>query len=400
MSRHLQVQKKKSMPTIHKVLIALIGVALIALAAVIIFGISNLDNLPGGPGPGHIDIDPDDPAMIIDPNEDDERPRRPDPSPRPRPELDTGVEHYNPLTGEAMDLGKSRARPIAVVLNNLAEALPLNGVSKADIIYEYPVEGGLTRTLALFQDVSDVQKVGSIRSARHYTVQIAHAYDAILVAAGRSPQAQEEVRTLNVPFLNEVEGPLRDALFRDRNRVPGRRVENLHAVVTTGERLMLWLPEYSFRLMHEDNYEQSLSFTADAVPQNGSTANEATIRYSGARSTTFSYNQAQNAYTVRYGNNDFIDANDNSRPSFTNILVLKTSVSLIPGDNSGRLNVNTTGSGTGYFINGGKYIEINWTRANQSVPFTYTLSNGTPFDFGVGKTYICIVPTNQDTTFS
>ena len=397
MSRHLQ--KKKSIPTIQKVLIGMITAALLVLVILIVYGVSTLGHSPDN---DHIDNrDPDDTIFDDDwdPDE-DEPPRRPDPSPRPRPELDTGIEHFNPLTGEVMDLGLARARPIAIVLNNLAEALPINGVSKADIIYEYPVEGGLTRMLALYQDISGVEKAGSIRSARHYTVQLAHSHDAILVAAGRSPQAQQEVRSLNVPFLNEVEGPLRDAFFRDRNRIPGQRVDNLHSVVTTGQRLMLWLPEYDFRLMHEDSYEQTFVFKDEGSSRNGLTANEATVRYSSSRSTTFTYNSSENLYYVRHASREFTDANDNSKPAFKNILIIKTSVSLIQGDDSGRLNVTTTGNGTGYYISDGKYIEINWSRADQSSPFRYTLTNGNPLELGVGKTYICIIPTNQDATFS
>ena len=384
--------KKKRMPTVQKVMITLIVIALLVLATMIIYGISTMSNTQSP----NINNQTDN----RDPDENENQISRPDPTPRPRPELETGIEHYNPLTGEVMDLGLSRARPIAVVLNNLAEALPLNGVSQADIIYEYPVEGGLTRMLALYQDISGVEKIGSIRSARHYTVQLAHSYDAILVAAGRSPQAQQEVRTLNVPFLNEVEGPLRDVFFRDRNRIPGRRVENLHSVVITGERMMLWLPEYDFRLMHEDDFQQTLHFTQDGTPQNGLTSDETVVRYSSARATTFTYNQTEKLYYVRHANREFIDANDNSQPTFTNVLIINTPVTPIRGDTSGRLNVETTGSGTGYFMSGGKYIEINWMRVDQSFPFLFTQKDGSPLDFGIGKTYICIIPTNQEPTFS
>ena len=324
---------------------------------------------------------------------------RSEPTTSTRTEALTGVEHYNPLTGETMDLGLTNFRPVAIVLNNISDSLPHNGVADADIIYEYPVEGGLTRMLALYQDISEVEMVGSIRSARHYTVQLAASYDAILVGAGRSQQAQSEVSSLGVPFLNEVEGPLRDVFFRDRSRIPGRRVDNLHAVVTTGERLMQWLPEYDFRLIHEAHYEHLLSFTDDATPVNGSNANQVIARLSSGKSSTFYYDAEKGTYHMQQYNRDFIDANDDSRPGFANVLILKTSVSNIAGDTSGRLNVNTTGTGDGYFINGGKYIEITWSRNSVSSPFYYTLRDGTPLKLGIGKTFVCITPTNLDPSF-
>jgi len=270
----------------------------------------------------------------------------------------------------------------------------MNGVSDADILYEYMVEGGLTRMLAIYQDISGVEKVGSIRSARHYTVQLAESYDAVLVGAGRSPQAQEEVRALGTPFLNEVEGPLRDIFFRDRSRIPGRRVENLHSVVITGERVEQWLPEYDFRLTHKEDYQHTLHFIEDAAPQNGSDADEIVVKFSGAKTTSFKYDTALGTYHAHQSNADFVDANDDSRPEFANIVILKTSITSLRGDESGRLDIETTGKGDGYFISGGKFVEINWMRADKSFPFIYTLKNGSGFDFGIGKTYICIIPTN------
>jgi len=123
------------------------------------------------------DDDPGFVRRILTPSE------RAEPTPQPRTDVLRGIEHYNPLTGEVMDLGLAEQRPIAVVLNNISESLPHNGVSDADIIYEYPVEGGLTRMLALYQDIAEVEMVGSIRSARHYSVQLANKSYALRDAA-------------------------------------------------------------------------------------------------------------------------------------------------------------------------------------------------------------------------
>jgi len=385
MSRQKQRHRKRKMPVIQKVLIVLIMIVSALLAVIVHYGLTARNHNEGQ--------EPDSASH-------NESPETPRPTPRPREEVLTGVEHYNPLTGLPMDLGLTRLRPVAVVLNNLNQALPINGISDADIVYEYPVEGGLTRMLAFFQDTHDVVMIGSIRSARHYTVQFAGSYDAILVAAGRSPRAHEEVRALRVPFLNEVEGPHREVFFRDRNRIPGKRIEHLHSVVTTGERLDEWLPTYNFRLTHEEDYKHTLQFIEDGTPQNGSNANEIVVKFSGAKTTTFNYDKDLRVYHSNQANTDLIDANDNSRPGFANVLVLKMPISPIRGDTSGRLDIETTGRGEGYFISGGKYIEINWMRADKSFPFLYTLRDGTGFDFSIGKTYICVIASNIEPSFS
>lgn len=73
-----------------------------------------------------------------------------------------------------------------VMLNNLKKAQPQLGNSQADIIYEVPAEGGITRMLAVYQSLEDVGSLGStvlpvpIISSWHW------AHDALYVHAGGS----------------------------------------------------------------------------------------------------------------------------------------------------------------------------------------------------------------------
>ncbi|MDR2569994.1 MAG: DUF3048 C-terminal domain-containing protein, partial [Oscillospiraceae bacterium] len=153
-------------------------------------------------------------------------------------------------------------------------------------------------------------------------------------------------------------------------------------------------------LEHEEDYEHGITFIDDGTPVGGADAKEVVCRFSAGKSTTFTYNADSETYRLRQFSRDFIDANDNSHPSFTNILILKTSVTAIRGDYAGRRNIVTVGEGEGYFVCGGKYIEINWFRENKESPFYYTLKDDTPLELGRGKTFICVIPTNMDATFN
>jgi len=299
-----------------------------------------------------------------------------------------------------MDKGKTVNRPLLISVANTLDAHPLNGISDADIFYEFLVEGGITRFLAVYQDFSDVVKVGSIRSARHYTVEITESYDGILLSAGGSPQALSYARSSGTPHLNEVEGPRREVFFRDRFRISGRRLESMHSVVTTNDRLLEWLPKYNFRLTHNEDFETSLNFTENGTPATGAAATRVVVRFSAGKTTTFNYNSDKKIYRVNQFNRDLTDANNGAYPEFTNILILKTSVRGIPGDTAGRQNVVTTGEGEGYFVCGGKYIEIEWSRANNTSQFVYKNKDGTDLELGIGRTFICIIPTNMDADFS
>lgn len=91
----------------------------------------------------------------------------------------TDGQMFSYLTGEPVDKKIGLQRPYAIMINNIKEGLPQSGVSQAEMIYEAQVEGGITRLMALFQDVDHVEKIGSIRSARHYYIDFAKDNDAI-----------------------------------------------------------------------------------------------------------------------------------------------------------------------------------------------------------------------------
>lgn len=79
------------------------------------------------------------------------------------------------------------------MLDNHDDARPQAQISKADIIYEYRVEGEFTRYMALFQS-NFPENVGPVRSARPYFVQTAKEYNAIYAHWGGSVAGLEEVK--------------------------------------------------------------------------------------------------------------------------------------------------------------------------------------------------------------
>ncbi|MFA6602265.1 MAG: DUF3048 domain-containing protein [Candidatus Shapirobacteria bacterium] len=76
----------------------------------------------------------------------------------------------------------SERRPLAVMIENHADARPLSGLSMADVVYEAIAEGGITRFMAVYycQAVAGAGEakydVGPVRSARTYFLDIASEY--------------------------------------------------------------------------------------------------------------------------------------------------------------------------------------------------------------------------------
>ena len=63
-------------------------------------------------------------------------------------------ESQSLLTGEWVSNEEAKKRPMAVMLGNTVDALPQYGISEADVLYQCPVEGGLTRLMGIFSDIT------------------------------------------------------------------------------------------------------------------------------------------------------------------------------------------------------------------------------------------------------
>ena len=93
---------------------------------------------------------------------------------------------------------ESNSRPYAVVINNYPAATKVQtGLNEAYIIYELPIEGGMTRSLALYKDKTDV-KIGTVRSARHNYIDYVLENDAIFVHFGWSHEAENQIISMGI----------------------------------------------------------------------------------------------------------------------------------------------------------------------------------------------------------
>ena len=151
----------------------------------------------------------------------------------------------------------TKTRPYAVMINNIGVARPLqSGLQDAYIIYEMIVEGGITRYLALFRDVK-VDRIGSIRSSRHYYLDYVLENDAIYVHNGQSPQAQSDFSTLGI---NRIEAEAPNTGIRDKSLNVARE----HTLFTTTDLLNKAYEKTKFR--KETNKEALLAVMNTAYP--------------------------------------------------------------------------------------------------------------------------------------
>ena len=99
---------------------------------------------------------------------------------------------------------KGNDRPFAVMIDNHSDAWPQAGLQQAYMIYEIIIEGGATRFEALFKKDCLPDKLGPVRSSRHYFLDYAMEHDAIYVHFGWSPLAQSDIKTLKINNINGI----------------------------------------------------------------------------------------------------------------------------------------------------------------------------------------------------
>lgn len=291
----------------------------------------------------------------------------------------------------------SKTRPFAVMINNHPTARAHHaGLQDAYLIYEFIVEGGMTRYMALFKD-QNTEKIGSVRSSRHYFLDYALENDAIYVHWGWSPQAQSDIKTLGINNINGLsyEGTY---FYRDKSL----NVATEHTGFTTME--MLNKAATKLKYDRDTNKDLLFNYSADEILlneiENNKLATNVVIKYSGSVKNTYEYDAENKVYKRFVNGKEHTDDVTKKQYTFKNIIVYSVKNSNISGDDKGRQNINNIGSGEGYYITNGYAAPIKWEKTSRDSQTKYTYLDGTEITLNDGNTFIQIQPVNQELTIS
>ena len=284
----------------------------------------------------------------------------------------------------------SKTRPYAVMINNLGAARPLqSGLQDAMIIYEMIVEGGLTRYMAVFQD-QNTERIGSIRSARHYFLDYALENDAIYVHHGNSPQAAADFKTLNI---DRISVDASKTGWRDKSL----NVSTEHTLFTSIAKLNNGVGNKR-KTRNKDfllNYSETpidLSTKEGAIK-----ANNIEITYSGSVKTSYEYDESAQNYKRSVNGKAHTDYVTKKQYTFKNIITYQVSnTSLNDGSGKDRQTLDNIGSGEGYYITNGYAIPITWSKSSRSSQTVYKYKDGTEIDVNDGNTFIQIQPKGKN----
>lgn len=292
----------------------------------------------------------------------------------------TGLPVYEPVT----------VRPVALVTNNSSSAMPQHGTSQADILVEILAEGGITRNLAFYTDLTNVPALGSVRSARTYFQSLSKAFDAILVHSGDSVYANEQFRTGRYPH---VDGMFTTIFYRDQTRLSSGYATE-HTLFVKGEKLFDYVNE-KFE-METDRTDYGFRFNEDLVMEGEAAESIKISFFSGGKYTNLSYDAEKNGYSLYQYRRDYVDGNTGEKVYFPNVLILYAKMQTVA---SSHVFHTLEGSNIGYYATGGKIRPITWTRAAETDHFTFTYEDGTPVEMTPGTTYIGVVHKNSVVTY-
>ena len=279
-------------------------------------------------------------------------------------------------------------RPIAVMIDNHSDAWPQAGLNQAYMVYEIIVEGGETRLMALFKG-ADLDKIGPVRSARHYFIDYAMENDAIYVHFGQSPQAQSDIKKYSIDDINGIaeDGT---TFWRVKDKAAP------HNAVTSTEKLLESAKSKNYRTTSTE--ESVLNYVVDEVNlEEGQAADTITIPHSDLQTVRYEYDEENKVY-VRYARGEEQTDWDTEEPVTTKNIIITfcNNYTLSDSENKGRQGLKNIGTFDGYYITNGRAIQIQCIKNSREEKTIYQDMNGNEIQVNDGNTFVNICPTNAN----
>lgn len=301
----------------------------------------------------------------------------------PTPVKNPGVEEPGftntfPLTGIKTNDDVNQ-RAVSVMINNHTKARPQSGLSKADVVYEMLAEGEITRFLAVFQSETP-DRIGPVRSARSYYIELAKGLKSLYIAHGYSPEAKKMLQSGYVDNINGIQYD--GTLFK---RSSDRQAP--HNSYITFANIQKGAKEKGYSLIGAPEPFTFLS-NKQIKGLKGDSAVKASINYgSTAYNVQYQYNEQTEKYS-RYSNGvQTIDAETLKPVLIDNVFIIETTHRI--ADNYGRRDIDLQSGGKGYLLQKGKVNVVEWENQNGRI---IPVLNGAEVGLVPGKTWVNIIP--------
>lgn len=323
-------------------------------------------------------------------------------------------------------------RPLTFMIENSAEARPLEGLHKADVVYELVAEGGVSRFLGVFYCGVSAENVrlAPIRSARIFFINIAAEYGERPIfghvgganrlcghcEGGLKPAFEASPKIDAITELQELGWRVRGGndfdttwdigypiFSRDTSR-PGADKDLAHTMYAFTDDV--YAEAESRGLTYEENGEPWLEdFTMwkfqDGEPVSNPDATEISFEFwrnKPAYEVTWEYDQTNNQYKRINGGEPFVDWKSNTQITAKNVVVQFVEEEG-PVDTELHMYYEVIGSGDAVIFQNGEAIEGRWEKKTQDSRTIFYDEDGNEIEFVRGPIWIEGVPEGNDIVY-
>jgi len=287
-----------------------------------------------------------------------------------RPVKSPAGQLFSPFTGEP--IGRLR-RELIVKIDNVAQARPPTGLTRADIVYLLPVEGGLSRIVAVFSShVPPV--VGPVRSSREEDIQLLRQFGRPAFAfSGAQPHLLPHVEHARIVDLY---AGIVGGYYRDNTRVAPY---NLYA------KTKQLLAEAKGASRARD-----IGFRFGRAPAGGVPTKSYSVSYPAA-SFTFRWSASQHRWLSWMDGKPAVAAGGGQLGGRT-VVVQSVVVSASPFRELGIKPpyANTVGTGFAVVLRNGRAYHVRWSRLHAEAGTSFTLPDGRPMRFARGQVWVVL----------
>jgi hypothetical protein len=296
---------------------------------------------------------------------------------------------FRKTDGMPVEQGKENDQSIAVMIENLASenVRPQYGLQKAEIVYEMPVEGGITRFMAIYSNLDDIKQIGPVRSVRPTFLEFSSEYNAILTHAGGSPEALSAISGLQIQDCSALSADSKYFWRYSNNYAP-------HNLMTSSELL-------SYALRDKQLNETDSSFDSwlfeDLQINNKKPEAEKYIKISFSTpeyEATWKYDNINDQYKRYYQENEHKDALTDSAITAKNIIIQVVPPAMDAGE-KGRVNFDVNGEGKAYIFKHGEKIDGTWKKNGRTERTKFYNADNQEIPLVRGNVWIEVLPSDK-----
>lgn len=274
----------------------------------------------------------------------------------------------SPFTGEPVSQLRTE---LIFKIDNVEQARPPTGLNSADIVYLLPVEGGLSRIMAVFS--SHIPRVvGPVRSSREEDIKLLRQFGRPAFAfSGAQPHLLPVVE--HAPIVDLYAGIV-GGYFRSANRAAPY---NLFADTKT--------------LLHEAkgaSKARDIGFRFGPAPAGGKPTKSYSMSYSAA-AFRFVWSGSQHRWLVWMDGKPASDSRGRRLGGPTVVVqYVRVSTSVFKELGQRPPYANTVGSGSAVVLRDGRAYHVHWTRPSAGSATVFTLPNGQRMTFARGQVWV------------